>query len=61
MNTDRKIIERFYNELSPLVKETVDSAVNSIVTAKENGGKVVVVTGSGPNLQSCTNVILVLL
>ena len=50
MNTDRKIIERFYNELSPLVKETVDSAVNSIVTAKENGEKVVVVTGSGPNL-----------
>jgi len=50
VNTDRKIIKRFYNELSPLVKETIDSAVNSIVTAKENGGKVVLVTGSGPNL-----------
>jgi len=50
MNTERKIIEIFYNELSPLVKDTVDSAVNSIVKAKENGGKVVVVTGSGPNL-----------
>ena len=33
MNTDRKIIEIFYNELSPLVKDTVDSAVNSIVKA----------------------------
>ncbi len=50
METKRKIIEKFYNELSPSVKEMVDSAVNSIVTAKENGGKVVVVTGSGPNL-----------
>ena len=50
METNGKIIEKFYNELSPSVKEMVDSAVNSIVTAKENGGKVVVVTGSGPNL-----------
>ncbi len=50
METNRKIIENFYNELSPAVKEMVDSAVDSIVTAKKNGGKVVVVTGSGPNL-----------
>ncbi len=28
----------------------VDRSVNSIVTVKESGGKVVVVTGSGPNL-----------
>lgn len=50
MEVNRKIIEEFYSELSPSVKEMVDSAVNSIVTAKKNGGKVVVVTGSGPNL-----------
>jgi hypothetical protein len=50
METNRKIIEQYYNELSPSVKEMVDKAVDSIVTAKKNGGKVVVVTGSGPNL-----------
>ncbi|VAX15423.1 hypothetical protein MNBD_IGNAVI01-684 [hydrothermal vent metagenome] len=50
METNRKIIKEYYDELSPAVKEMVDSAVNSIVAAKENGGKVVVVTGSGPNL-----------
>ncbi|NOX64404.1 MAG: hypothetical protein GXO85_01080 [Chlorobi bacterium] len=50
MQVNRKVIEEFYSELSPSVKEMVDSAVNSIVTAKKNGGKVVVVTGSGPNL-----------
>jgi hypothetical protein len=50
METNRKIIEQYYKELTPDVKGMVDRSVNSIVNAKENGGKVVVVTGSGPNL-----------
>lgn len=50
MERNREIIKNFYNELSPSVKEMVDSAVDSIVTAKKKGGKVIVVTGSGPNL-----------
>ena len=50
MERNREIIKNFYNELSPSVKEMVDSAVDSIVIAKRKGGKVVVVTGSGPNL-----------
>ena len=47
---NREIIKKFYDALSPDVKEMVDSAVDSIVTAKKKGGKIVVVTGSGPNL-----------
>jgi hypothetical protein len=50
METNRKIIEQYYKELTSDVKGMVDRSVNSIVNAKENGGKVVVVTGSGPNL-----------
>ncbi len=50
MERNREIIQKFYEELSPSTKEMVDSAVDSIVTAKKKGGKVVVVTGSGPNL-----------
>ncbi len=50
MEMSRKIIEQYYKELSPDVKEMVDRSVDSVVTAKNNGGKVVVVTGSGPNL-----------
>lgn len=46
----REIIEKYYDELSPSVKEMVNSAVDRIVAAKNNGGKIVVVTGSGPNL-----------
>ena len=48
--TNRNTIEQYYNELSPQVREMVDKAVKSIVDAKKRGGKVVVVTGSGPNL-----------
>ena len=47
---NREIIKKFYDDLLPEVKKMVDSAVDSIVTAKKKGGKVVVVTGSGPNL-----------
>jgi len=50
METNRTVIKQYYNDLLPQVKQTVDSAVNSIVNAKKKGGKVVVVTGSGPNL-----------
>ena len=50
MEISRKIIEQYYEELSQDVKETVNRSVDSIVTAKNNGGKVVVVTGSGPNI-----------
>lgn len=50
MNTNRDTIKNLYNQLSAEIQEMVDKAVDSIVSAKENGGKVVVVTGSGPNL-----------
>lgn len=50
METNRTTIEKYYNELTPQVKEMVEKAVDSIVTAKKKSGKVVVVTGSGPNL-----------
>jgi deoxyhypusine synthase len=50
MNTNKKIIEQLYNDLSPSTKEMVERAVNSIIIAKEKGEKVIVVTGSGPNL-----------
>jgi hypothetical protein len=47
---NNKLIDELYNDLPPDTKETVDFAVSSIVTAKKRGGKIVVVTGSGPNL-----------
>ncbi len=50
MNVDEKFLSSLYENLDADVRDMVDQAVQSIVTAKNRGGKVVVVTGSGPNL-----------
>jgi len=50
MKKNREAIECLYRELAPSVREKVDHAVASIVKAKKKKGKVIVVTGSGPNL-----------
>jgi hypothetical protein len=43
-------VEGYYQQLSEETKKFVDMAVQRIVEAKKNGGKVVVATGSGPNI-----------
>jgi len=50
MAANREPIERLYRGLPTDTKEMFDRAIAGIVSAKEKGGKVVVVTGSGPNL-----------
>ena len=50
MDRIRQTIETLYSKLTEQQKQMVDSAVESIVSAKQKGGKVAVVTGSGPNL-----------
>ncbi len=43
-------IELLYKELPADSKEMLDRAISSIISAKKKNGKVVVVTGSGPNI-----------
>jgi hypothetical protein len=50
MVINREPIELLYRDLPCDTKEMLDRAIESIVSAKKKGGKVVVVTGSGPNL-----------
>lgn len=50
MGNNRENIEKIYQGLSADVKEMLDRSISSIVSAKKRGGKVVVVTGSGPNV-----------
>ena len=50
MVINREPIERLYTDLPTDTKEMLDQAIGSIVSAKQAGGKVVVVTGSGPHL-----------
>ena len=50
MVTNRENIGKIYQGLSSDVKELLDRSISSIVLAKKRRGKVVVVTGSGPNI-----------
>jgi hypothetical protein len=43
-------IELIYKNLPDDTKEMLDRAISSIVSAKKKDGKIVVVTGSGPNI-----------
>ncbi len=50
MFTNQQIIDRYTQLLDAETREFLDRAVERIVQAKQSGGKVVVTTGSGPNL-----------
>lgn len=48
--TDSNFIENLYTSLPEETRHYLDIAIEKVVEAKRNGGKVVVVTGSGPNI-----------
>ncbi len=50
MNENRQKIEQLFHDLPEITKKQVEQAVASIVSAKKRNGKIVVVTGSGPNI-----------
>lgn len=50
MKINRELIEEFYKELDERSRATLDTAIEKVVEAKKRGGKVAVVTGSGPNI-----------
>ncbi|HOZ49023.1 MAG TPA: hypothetical protein PLO37_16250 [Candidatus Hydrogenedentes bacterium] len=50
MGIDLKAVEALEPQLDPTMLERTGRAVDRIVEAKERGGKVAVVTGSGPNV-----------
>ncbi len=50
MTIDRPFLQSLFDQLQPATQARFTLAVNRIVEAKRRGGKVVVVTGSGPNI-----------
>lgn len=50
MKINKELLKEFYDGLDVRSKEALEDAVSRVVEAKKNGGKVAVVTGSGPNL-----------
>lgn len=50
MKPDFVFVESLYEAMEAPVRESVDRTVDAIVRARQAGGSVVVVTGSGPNV-----------
>jgi len=50
LDNNRALIEKLYKELPTESKEMLDQAIARIINTKRDNGKIVVVTGSGPNL-----------
>jgi len=58
MSIDREVIENMFNNLPSKAKVRLKRATKWIVNAKEKGGKVVAVVGSGPNLHEGVTTLL---
>ncbi|MBI2929552.1 MAG: hypothetical protein HYY24_28140 [Verrucomicrobia bacterium] len=50
MTVDQSLLQFLFHELPAATQARLGEAVTRLVTAKQRGGKVVVVTGSGPNI-----------
>ena len=55
---DKKFIQELYGSLDKKMRERIDVVVDRIVKTKEKGGKVAVVTGSGPNIHEGVTTLL---
>lgn len=50
MKIEKEVIRSFYDNLDEKTKERVEKTIEKIVSTKKKGGKITVVTGSGPNV-----------
>lgn len=50
MKINEKLLNSFYQELDERSKASLDEAVKIMTAVKKKGGKIVVATGSGPNI-----------
>ena len=47
---DNTILEKFYKALDELTQQRIEQVIDKIVQINQSKGKVIVVTGSGPNI-----------
>ncbi|HNT86561.1 MAG TPA: hypothetical protein PKL84_01745, partial [Candidatus Hydrogenedentes bacterium] len=58
MNVDWAAVAAIEEQLDGALRERIAQAADAVVAAKERGGRVVVVTGSGPNLHEGVTTLL---
>lgn len=50
MKIDTKVFKHYFNNLDDETKNYLDEAVNKVTEVKKRNGKIMVITGSGPNI-----------
>jgi len=58
MKPDRAQIEEWFQALNPTTQERINQTVDILTETKEKGGKIAVVTGSGPNVHEGVTTLL---
>ena len=58
MVINRSLLNDFYNELDERSRNALDLSISKVVETKKKAGKVVVVTGSGPNLHEGVTILI---
>ncbi len=58
MKTPRQSIDALYNSMEPAAQKRIDTTVDILCDVKEKGGKIAVVTGSGPNVHEGVTTLL---
>lgn len=58
MEIKLKLIEMYYQELEEKSRDNLDKAIKKIVEVKKKNGKIMVVTGSGPNIHEGVTVLI---
>lgn len=58
MTINTEALQQIADQTNPITLQRIEIAVDRIVTAKQAGGKVVVVTGSGPNVHEGVTTLL---
>ena len=58
MRPDAAKIEEWYHSLDPETRQRIERAVDILCDVKEKGGKIAVVTGSGPNIHEGVTTLL---
>ena len=58
MKPDHDFVEKLYRGLDDPARASIDELVDAVVTARRAGEKIVVVTGSGPNVHEGVTTLL---
>jgi organic radical activating enzyme len=58
MKHNFNLINKYYKELEQLNRENLNKAIDKIIEAKKKNGKVMVVTGSGPNIHEGITILI---